>query len=58
MVSGSQITQTWDIVRRHATHFMDPTAEGKDTYVNSEAPEEYLSVAKNCGPAGLNEIMR
>jgi hypothetical protein len=58
MVSGSQVTQAWDVIRKHATHFMDPTPDGRDTYVNSEVPNEYLNVTKYCGPAGLNEIMR
>lgn len=58
MVSGSQVTQAWGIKRKHATHFMDPTPDGQDTFVNSQMPQEYLNVTKYCGPAGLNEIMR
>lgn len=58
LVSGSQISQAWDIQRNHATHFGDATPDGKDTLVNDEAPPEYMNLVKYCGPAGLNEIMR
>jgi hypothetical protein len=58
LASGSQITHAWDLEREHLTHFGNIDPQGRDSYVNSEVPENFRSISRYCGPAGLDEIMR
>jgi hypothetical protein len=47
----------WNIQKKHATFFLDPTGD-QPIYLNHQAPASYQDVQRYTTPSGLNMIMR
>jgi hypothetical protein len=56
--TGSVIYSFWDIQNNHASFITDPADQGPNTYINEQAPRDYLDLTRYSNPAGLNLIMR
>jgi len=55
--SNSMVYGFWDVKYSHATIFAEP-AEGEPFYINEQAPEDFLDLARFTTPGGLSQIMR